>query len=271
MAPPDRQAAMSAAPEHDRVLRFKGIHNFRDYGGYRAAGGGRLRRGRLYRSAQHLDATGEDLERVAALGLAGVIDLRTDAERLASPCPRPAGFAARVLFVPDPDREAAPHVQAARDVSDPTAAAARMISLYAKMPFAPAFMRRLAQYFHALAELDGPSLIHCMAGKDRTGMAVAMLHRALGVAEEDWMADYLMTNTTGDVEARIAAGAGHVRAAFGREVDDETVRVLMTVRPDFIASCFDAIDSRHGDLRAYLAECGVTEEVIARIADRLVE
>lgn len=255
----------------DRVLTFQGIHNFRDYGGYAVEGGGRLRTGCLYRSAQHKDATDADLERLSRLGLAGVIDLRSDKERAISPCPRPAGFAARVLFVPDSVTQAAPHVEAARGVTDPESAAVHMAGGYARMAFTPVFMEGIARYFSALAELEGPTLIHCMAGKDRTGIAVAVLHRAMGVARGDWLADYLMTNVTGNVEARIAAGATHVRAAFGQDLDDDTVRVLMTVRPQFIDSCFEAMDRHHGGLDGYLAACGVTGDAIARLRDRLVE
>ncbi|MCK9544022.1 MAG: tyrosine-protein phosphatase [Novosphingobium sp.] len=252
-----------------RVLTFQGIHNFRDHGGY-AARGGTLRRGCLYRSAQHANATDDDLAGLDRLGLAAVIDLRSDKERAVSPSRHPAGFAARVLFVPDSVMQAAPHVEAARGVTDPESAAARMVAGYAAMAFTPVFMQGIARYFEALAELDGPTLIHCMAGKDRTGIAVAVLHRALGVAREDWLADYLMTNVTGNIDARIAAGATHVRAAFGRELDDDTVRVLMTVRPEFIDSCFDTMDRHHGGLDGYLAACGVMETTLARVRDRLI-
>lgn len=253
-----------------RVLPFDGIHNFRDYGGYAVEGGGSLRTGMLYRSAQHKDATQGDLDRIAQLQLAAIIDLRSDAERSLSPCPRPARFLARVLFVPDGTAEIAPHLEAGRSVSDPAAAVKRMIHGYRVMPFRPIFMQAISQYFHALADIDGPTLIHCMAGKDRTGVAVATLHRALGVGRDEWLADYLLTNRAGNVEARIAAGASHVRAIFSNDLDDDTVRVLMMVRPEYIDSCFAAIDERYGSLAGYLRACGVEPAVIERVRQRLV-
>ena len=73
----------------ERVIAFDGIHNFRDYGGYAVSGGGRVVAGKLYRSAQHFDATPDDLHRVGALGLGTVIDLRGGRERANAPCPRP--------------------------------------------------------------------------------------------------------------------------------------------------------------------------------------
>ncbi|MET0361394.1 MAG: tyrosine-protein phosphatase [Sphingobium sp.] len=253
-----------------RVLTFEAIHNFRDYGGYPVDGGGRLREGVLLRSAQHGGATGPDLDRVGQMRIAAIIDLRSDREREVSPCRRPADFYGRVLFIPDAVTQAAPHIEAARGVTDPETAAAHMTQGYAEMPFRPGFMAAMAQYFKALAEEEGPTLIHCMAGKDRTGIAVALFHRAMGVERADWLADYMMTNETGNIDARIAAGAVHVRAAFGKQLDDDTVRVLMTVRPAFIDNCFAAMDHRHGGVDGYLAACGVDDDMVAAVKARMM-
>src|SRR5579862_1401411 len=102
----------------DRVLALQGVHNFRDYGGYPVAGGGRLRCGVLWRSGQHHGATDSDLERIATLNLASVFDLRSSKERGVHPCRRPADFAAAVFFGEDPSPHikdhSAPHVAAAK-------------------------------------------------------------------------------------------------------------------------------------------------------------
>jgi len=102
----------------ERLLVLQGIHNFRDYGGYGVAGGGRLRRGMLWRSGQHFEATDADLAAVDTLGLVAVFDLRSDKERASHPCRRPQGFGAAVHFVDEeaPLKQAgaaAPHVAAA--------------------------------------------------------------------------------------------------------------------------------------------------------------
>lgn len=260
---------MTADMMFARVLQFERINNFRDYGGY-AAQDGRLRQGMLFRSAQHRDATPADLGRLHSLSLAAVIDLRSDRERAESPCRRPDGFQARILFVSDTAVQAAPHVEAARNVQNAADAVRHMTEGYARIPFRPGFMQAMAHYIRALGEVDGPSLIHCMAGKDRTGIAVAMLHHALGVHPDDWMADYLMTNETGNIEARIAAGAHHVRASFGQHLDDASVRALMTVRPEFINHCFAAIDEQYGGLEGYFHACGIDQGMIERARARLV-
>ncbi len=254
-----------------QVLSFSSVHNFRDYGGYPVREGGHLRWGWLYRSGQHKGATEADLDQIAALNLAAVIDLRGDSERRVAPCPRPEGFAAKVVFVADETSGLAPHIEAARDVNDPAQARAAMCAGYKEMPFRPRLIEAMRLYFQTVAETDGPTLIHCMAGKDRTGLAVALLHVAMDVHHDDILADYVLTNEAGRVEERIAAGAKVVRKAYGPEMSDAAVRVLMMVQPDYLEAAFAGIRERHGGLDAYLADVlGVTPERRRQIEARLV-
>jgi protein-tyrosine phosphatase len=258
---------------NDRILSLEGIHNFRDYGGYTTRHGGRLVSGALYRSGQHLDATPADLEAVAALDLATVVDLRGDSERRSFPCARPGGFGAVVMFAPGETAGGghAPHVGAARAVETAADAHAAMVRLYESMPFRPNLVEVCRLYFEALAERDGASLLHCLAGKDRTGLAVALLHDQLGVHPDDAMSDYMLTNTAGNIDARIAAGARVVRDNFGHAMDDAAVRTLMSVHPDYLTTAFAAIRERHGSVQDYAAEqLGVTPQRLRRIEEKLV-
>lgn len=238
---------------NDRVLPLEGVHNFRDYGGYAGAEGARLRSGVLWRSAQHGDATDSDLEAIRALALGTVIDLRGPSERESKPCRRYPGFAAEVLHHHDETAGLALHVDAAKDAISAAEARQAMQDLYAGIAWRPNLVPMLKRYFDVLEERASASLVHCVAGKDRTGFAVAMLHHALGVHADDIMADYLMTNAAGRVEARIAAGASQIRDRYGA-IDDETVRTLMGVEESYLAEAFKAIRERHGDLDTYLAE-----------------
>ena len=239
---------------HDRVLLFDGVHNFRDYGGYAVAGGGCVRRGVLWRSGQHRDASAADLARIAALDLRHVIDLRGNGERAQYPCTRPAGFGAEVIFHDGETAGLAPHVEAVAQ-GGLTAAAAHeaMRRLYADLPQRAALIDVGRRFFAALEQGEGASLVHCLAGKDRTGMLVAMAHHALGVHPDDAMADYLLTNEAGNIEARIAAGAEAVRDRYGA-VDDQAVRVLMSVHPAYLDAARTAVESAHGSLDAFLAD-----------------
>ena len=239
----------------DRVLSLEGIHNIRDYGGYPAAGG-RLRTGVLWRSGQHGAATAADLERVARLDIRTVIDLRGDAERGTAPCLRPAGFAGEVLFAPGETAgdELAPHEEAGRGIASADDARAAMRRLYANMPFRPVLVASLRLYFEALATREGASLLHCLAGKDRTGLAVALFHTLVGVHTDDVMADYLLTLAAGDPQRRIASAAPSIRTRYGADVDDETILALMGVEADYLSTAFTVIEERFGTVERYAAE-----------------
>ncbi|WP_260582852.1 tyrosine-protein phosphatase [Sphingopyxis sp. PET50] len=255
----------------ERVLPLSGIHNFRDYGGYDVEGGGTLRSGVLWRSAHHEAATDDDLAAFDALGIETVIDLRGDDEREMHPCRRSGNFSARVLFAGGQTAGLAPHLQAAGGAIDVETARARMIDTYAGMPYRPALVATLRLYLSALAEYDAPSLVHCVAGKDRTGFAVAVVHRLLGVHEDDVMQDYLLTNSAGKIDERIAQGAAHIRARYGAEIQEDAIRALMSVNPAFLDAALATVRRDHGDVASYAeAVLNLTPEMREAMVDRLV-
>ena len=262
----------------DRVLPLRGIHNFRDYGGY-AARGGKLRTGHLWRSGQHFGATADDLDAVHGLGIAKVIDLRGDSERAAYPCLRHEAFAGDVVFHPGETASErgqssggrAVHDEALAGVRDAEGARASMVKLYDRLPFRPVLVGTLRLYLQTLAEDARPSLLHCFAGKDRTGVGAAIVHRLMGVHADDVMADYLLTNTAGNSEARIASAAVNIRANFGPSMDDGALRMIMSVQPEFLDSAFAAIEREHGTFEAYAeAVLGADAALVARMEARLV-
>lgn len=256
----------------DRVLALQGVHNFRDFGGYAVSGGGRLKRGLLWRSGQHFGASDGDLEKIAALGLADVFDLRSSKERDMHPCRRPEGFAAAIYLSDDPAHIAAPHVAAAASIRQRDAASTRagMRKNYGAIAFRPELIAMTRRYLEVLAEGRGPSLVNCMAGKDRTGIAVAMVQLAAGVHRDDVIADYLLTNSAGDVEARIAAGAESIRAV-AKQLDPEVLRVLMGVEEEWLESAFAMIAEKHGSIDGYLREVlGADEALRAKLREQLV-
>jgi protein tyrosine/serine phosphatase len=258
----------------DRVKPLTGIHNFRDYGGYATSAGGRLKTGQLFRSGQHVGATADDLALLAALDLRTVIDLRGSSERRSYPCARPEGFGAVVYFYDGETagRGGAPHVEAAGEIVTAADAHRAMVDLYAFMPFRPNLIAVMRMYFDALAERDGASLLHCLAGKDRTGLAAALFHTLMGVHRDDFMADYVLTNTAGNQEARIAAGAASIRASRGPQISDAAVRTLMAVDEAFLDAALSAIDAKHGSIEAYARDVlGVTPHRRAQIASRLID
>ena len=243
--------------DNDRILALEGIRNFRDYGGYAATDGTTVKRRTLWRSGHHHQATAADLEMVEALGLRAIIDLRGDSERSAFPCERHADFAAEVLFEPGETAGlsgAAAHEAAGLGVRTGAESRAAMVRLNEGMPWRPVLVASMKLYFAELAAGRGPILLHCVAGKDRTGLAVWLTHHALGVHPDDAMADYLLTNVATDLAGRMALGAETVRAKYGPQMDDAAVLALMSVAPEYISAGLAAIRGRHGTYDRYLAE-----------------
>jgi protein-tyrosine phosphatase len=256
-----------------RILPTTGIHNFRDYGGYPIAEGGHLLRGRLYRCAEFLHPTGPDLRLLDSLGLATVFDLRGGGERRSAPCRFPPGFSASVVYSDGETAHsyAAPHIEGLGDALNADQARIRMLNAYTSMPFRPLLVNVLRLYFRALAELKGPTLVFCAAGKDRTGFAVAMLHTALGVHHDDILEDYLLTNSAGDREARIAALRQDMERRFNASLSEEAVRVASSVEAAWLDRAFEVITDRHGSIDAYLAEVlQVTPQLRDALATHLI-
>ena len=236
-----------------RVLKLDGVHNVRDYGNYAAADGARVKSGLLWRSAQHGDATDQDLADMHALGIRTVIDLRGPSEREANPCRRHPEFAAQVFAYPEETAGLALHTEAADGVITAAEARSAMVRLYEGIPFRENLVPMIRCYFEVLRRAEGPSLVHCVAGKDRTGFAVALAQHVLGVSHDDILADYVLTNQAGNIDARIAAGAAQIRAHRG-DISDETIRTLMGVEPDYLDTAFAHAAARHGTIDAYLTE-----------------
>jgi protein tyrosine/serine phosphatase len=257
---------------HHAKLAFEGIDNFRDFGGYPTADGLRIRRGRLFRSAHHGRATEADLAALHALELAAVVDLRRSEERLREPSQRPPAFTAEVIDN-DIDQHSEDSYHAFLKTSDLSVAAMKdyLIDYYAAAPFEPRHINLYSRYFRALATAEGPVLIHCAAGKDRTGILAALTHQLMGVAYEHSVADYLLTNDPQRIESRLGLFGDYVEAVAGRRASDEALRVTMGVDALYLDTAFAAIRARYGSVDAYLEQAlGVDAGLKAQIRERLL-
>ena len=254
----------------DRLSPFQAIDNFRDYGGY-AAGRDRIARGRLYRSAHQARATEADLEHLAKLNLATVVDLRRPSERREQPSRRPATWGGRVIESDHDDGGEAPHITFLRTCYLTETSGRRfMTDTYRRLPFEPAHVDLFRRYFHALGEDGGPILIHCAAGKDRTGLLAALTHSLLGVSRDDLIADYLLTNTAVDLEGRAEGIAKKLTEMTGRAASHGAVVAFLGVEADYLDGAFAEITTRHGSPAAYLDQVlGVDAALAARIRARL--
>jgi len=240
-------------PMQDRVIRLEGVSNFRDYGGYPTQGGGRMKTGLLYRSANHAKATDADLEAIAALGIGVVVDLRRPGERTRDPSRRHPTFAGMVIDNDIGDTTEDPWLAFVR-ASDLSTDSFRGHGLgyYREAPFEERHIDLFKRYFHALADNDQAVLIHCAAGKDRTGLLAALTHHVAGVHPDDIMADYLLTNAAINYELVIPLVSEMMAAQTGRTPEPEAVRVAIGVDPTYLETAFTVIRDAHGDLDAYL-------------------
>ncbi len=237
----------------ERSLPLDAVNNFRDYGGYAGADGRRVRSGVLWRSAQHGEATDDDLAAIHALGITKVIDLRGPSEREASPCRRHPDFMAEVWFHSEETAGLALHTEAANGTLTADDARAAMLRLYDGIGFRDNLVPMLKVYFELLGRNADPSLVHCVAGKDRTGFAVAMMHEALGVHRDDVMADYVATNAASRLEERISSGAFRDMPRYAA-FDAETVRALWGVDEDYLNAAYAAIAQQSGSVDGYLSQ-----------------
>lgn len=251
-------------------LKTEGIHNFRDYGGYGVSGGGKVKKGLLFRSGQHVEASEEDLKQLDKLAIQTVIDLRGESERMRYPCRRIGGFAAEVVAYDGETSNAPPHEAAAEAGMTPERAFERMIAVYTRMPVNPAMTAMFGRYLRALADREGSSLVHCFAGKDRTGIAVMLLQHALGVHHDDIVTEFLLTNEAPNREILHRQSVPRMEAIYG-PLDPEAVHNLLGVRAEYIETFLAEVERVHGSLDAYLENVlDVDEALRTRLRERLV-
>lgn len=254
-----------------RRIAFEGIDNFRDFGDY-TAGHRRLKRGLLYRSGSQSRATDDDLVRLAELGLALIVDLRRSNEREREPSRRWDGFSAQVIEN-DIGQETADEWHTFIETSDLTAASFRayMLDYYRKAPHQARHIDLYRRYFRAVAETEGPLLVHCAAGKDRTGIICALTHHVAGVHDDDVIEDYLLTNDPERLERRLPQIREAIRENTGRVAPDEALMTAMRVEAEYLEEAFAVMREHHGSLDGYLDEVlGLDAGLRGRIHDRLL-
>jgi protein tyrosine/serine phosphatase len=254
-----------------RHVKFEGIDNFRDFGDY-AAGGRRLRRGLLFRSAHQAMATDADLARLAAMGLTTIVDLRRSNEREKNPSRRWEGFAAEVIEN-DIGQDQADEWSTFIGGSDLSVGSFRayMLDYYRAAPLQRRHIDLYSRYFRALAAGEGGILVHCAAGKDRTGIICALTHHVAGVHDDDIQADYLLTNDLERLTARLPMIREAVRELTGRVAPDESLMKAMRVESEYLAEAFRVMREANGSIDGYLEQTlGLDGALRERVRERLL-
>lgn len=241
--------------DRPRSLPLQGASNFRDLGGYPARDGRSVRWRQLFRSDHLAELTAADRERLRHLGLERVIDFRGRDERSAAPYELP-GVALHALSIEPMVGQRLAELIAAGNRPDARLARMLMKELYRALVNDQA--PRFAEFFEHLLDARGPVAFHCTAGKDRTGLAAALVLMALGVPRDTVRHDYLLTNTLFK-PPRLPTDEALAEAAA----------VVWRVERDFLDEALRAIDDDHGGIERYLdRRLGLGAAAQARLAER---
>jgi protein-tyrosine phosphatase len=194
----------------------------------------------LWRS-DHLGALdAHDAAQIQALGIRRVLDFRGVEERTAFACRLP-GVTVHSLPIEPTIVQKLAELQAAGSAISGADVGEYMRDTY--RGFIRSGTPRFVEFFGHLLESDTPTVFHCTAGKDRTGLAAALLLKATGSTDEEVMEDYLLTND------RVQLPQG---SRLG--LTPEATSVLWRVQPDFLQAAFDEVDQSFGSLEGYLRE-----------------
>lgn len=269
--------ALVSAPR-ERVVALQGACNFRDIGGYRTRQDRIVRWRRVYRAGVLSYFAADDHVRLHDLGVRAICDLRRVEEREREPTRWPECVDRTApLHMHWPDSDSIPTVRnfAAHRPRTGAGMFDAMVDLYRALP--EWMGARIGGMFECIAEGRLPLIVHCAAGKDRTGIAIAVLLRALEVPSDVVLEDYLLTNDAGDFEQFLR---GREDAQLGLAADnhpllampDDMREVLFSARAEFLEAAFEEIERRAGGLDAYLEQTtGVSAAVRARVAASLLE
>ena len=246
-------------PQHpDRVWRLQGATNFRDLGGYPGHGGRPLRWRRLFRSDHLGGLTAADHSTLAALGLGRSVDFRGTAERAAMPYALP-GAVQHPLAIEPTVVQRMQALVAAGHTLDATTVVGLMAELYRSLVNDQA--HRFAELFEHLLAAEAPLMFHCTAGKDRTGVAAALILLALGVPRAVVMQDYLLSNLV----------YRHPPIPL-TDTPADVLAVLWQVQAGFLEAALQVIDTEHGGTDHYLAQrIGLSPAAMATLAARYLQ
>jgi protein-tyrosine phosphatase len=255
--PPARRHQFRLSDQHgnqvlamERKLGMQGTPNFRDFGGYRGADGRRVRWGYLYRSGQLSGLTPQDLDLLDSLQLDLVCDFRREDEQQNSPSRYPPARQPEVASLPiTPGSNTAAFTEGGLDLGGRQPMFDFMVGINRDFVESqgPVYTRMFREI---LQRPDARFLVHCAAGKDRTGFAVAVILLALGVPVEQVMQDYMLTRRFFHPQQEV----GRLRAKYGLEsVPEEAILPMLEVHEAYLERALQAI-AEYGEVETYLEE-----------------
>lgn len=252
-----------------RFLDLKSVANLRDIGGYKTADGQTVRWQRIYRGASLAFLSPEDGQKLMALGIKWVCDFRSEEEAAADPDILPDSA---IGYLPLP---ALSNVDTRWQrlrilLLERNHLGDTLVDLYTRIMIDnnAALFGKLFE--HVADEKNLPLLVHCSAGKDRTGIAMALLLRYLGVPESTVVADYTLSNLYYDYFRKIATPMLQRLAALGIRADE--MQPLLVANPNTLQTMLAYVDAKYGSIEKYLREkVGLSDAVLAQVRANLLE
>lgn len=246
-----------------RELAWEGCLNLRDLGGHRTTNGGETRYGAVVRADSVRQLTDAGWQAAVEYGVRTVIDLRADEELEADP---PGDLPVEVLHIPFMEDNAAAFAEVeavARAVAESAEdVAARTRDVY--LIFLEYFKHNVAAAIRAVARApQGVVVVHCVGGKDRTGLLTAFLLHLAGVDDEQIAADYALS------EERLRPRHETWIAEAETESERERLRRVTQTPAAAMVGVFAKLEERYGSVEDYLRSAGLTDEEMELARARL--
>lgn len=249
---------------HHENMAIAGVPNFRDIGGYRVDGGAILRKGALFRSGDFSELTAADRVKLSEIGLRNVIDMRTPNEIRAKPDRRFSDKikTIEISFIPswgDPGKFARFLMLLRKRSENETL----IREFYKQIIFR--HKQQIKRIFEIISDENNlPAVIHCTAGKDRTGIAVALIHLLCGVSEEDMLHDYLLTNILLRSSIKRLLHGNGLLSLFN--ISMEKIQPLLEARAEYLQDVLALMSKKYGSAEGYLTNgCGIDPDRLHRL------
>lgn len=259
----------SDIPLEQRILQLEGGVNFRDIGGYLTNDGYITRTGRLYRSGTISKLTNNDWQKLSELGIKFICDLRSDEEVLTDPDNVPDGGG--VIYLHNPVKgDTSRFAQLQALFFNKRRIATMLPDTYTKLVI-DQNADVIGETLKRLANPDNlPAIMHCTAGKDRTGVITAILLALLNVPDEVITADYSLSNFYYDNFYEIAEIALKPIMRFGVSTDD--VQPLLSADTKVMQIVLDYIRKNYGSVEGYVKnKAGLHDTEIAALRENFLQ